>query len=72
MNIGTNPTFNEDKQSIEVHFFETDKNLYDTTLKIDILHRLRNEQKFEDVKHLVSQLNLDKENSQNFIKKYDK
>lgn len=72
MNIGTNPTFNEDKQSIEVHFFETDKNLYDTTLKIDILHRLRDETKFEDIKQLVSQLNLDKENSQTFIKKYDK
>ncbi len=67
MNIGTNPTFNEKKQSIEVHFFNIEEDLYNTSLKINILHRLRNEQKFESVKELTNQLNLDKKHAQEFI-----
>ncbi|WP_442969079.1 bifunctional riboflavin kinase/FAD synthetase [Psychroserpens sp.] len=70
MNIGTNPTFNEKKQSIEVHFFDMDKNLYDNMLKIEILKRLRDEVKFESVKHLTVQLYLDKKNSLAFIQKH--
>ncbi|OUR93966.1 riboflavin biosynthesis protein RibF [Flavobacteriales bacterium 34_180_T64] len=67
MNIGTNPTFNETKQSIEIHFFETDKDLYHETLKIEILHRLRDEQKFDSVEILQSQLKKDRFNALEFI-----
>lgn len=67
MNIGTNPTFNESEQSIEVHFFDLDKNLYDSTLKIEVLHRLRDEQKFASVSELKSQLNIDQQNSKIFL-----
>lgn len=69
MNIGTNPTFNEKKQSIEVHFFDLDQNLYDQRLKIEVLYRLRNEQKFESVSQLKSQLNIDKQQSKSYIQK---
>ncbi|MCK8480944.1 bifunctional riboflavin kinase/FAD synthetase [Psychroserpens algicola] len=68
MNIGTNPTFNETKRSIEVHFFNFDKDLYNAVLKIEILHRLRDEQKFESVKQLQSQLENDKINALTYIK----
>ena len=67
MNIGTNPTFENKKQSIEVHFFNLDKQLYGSKLKIELLKRLRDEQKFESVEHLVNQLNIDKENSIAFL-----
>ena len=60
MNIGTNPTFNETKQSIEVHFFGIDEDLYNLTLKIEVLDRLRSEQKFESVEQLQAQLENDK------------
>ncbi|MDG5490836.1 bifunctional riboflavin kinase/FAD synthetase [Psychroserpens sp. SPM9] len=69
MNIGTNPTFNEKKQSIEVHFFDMDKNLYDRQLKIEIISRLRDEEKFESVEQLTAQLHLDKENALAYIQK---
>jgi len=71
MNIGTNPTFENDKQSIEVHFFDLNKNLYDTALKIDILHRLRDEHKFESVALLQSQLENDKLNALDSIQQHD-
>ena len=68
MNIGTNPTFNENKQSIEVHFFDFDGNLYGSNLQIDILHRLRDERKFDSVKALQSQLKTDREDAFEYIK----
>jgi len=71
MNIGTNPTFNEKKQSIEVNFFDIDTNLYDEILKIEILHRLRDEHKFESIKLLQAQLKVDKTNAFEFIRTYN-
>ncbi len=68
MNIGTNPTVNTDKnQSIEVHFFEFDQNLYDQKLVIKIHHRLRDEQKFSSLDALTDQLRIDKVDAKTFI-----
>lgn len=71
MNIGINPTVNGTKQSIEVHFFNIDKNLYDETLKVNILNRLRDEHKFESVVLLQEQLKLDQEHALKFISNYE-
>lgn len=71
MNIGTNPTVNGTEQSIEVHFFNLDKDLYGKTLKVDILSRLRDEHKFESVALLQEQLNLDRTNALNFVSNHE-
>jgi riboflavin kinase/FMN adenylyltransferase len=63
MNIGFNPTVAGTEKSIEVHFFEFDKDLYDTLIQIDILERLREEHKFVSVEALKSQLHKDKATS---------
>jgi riboflavin kinase/FMN adenylyltransferase len=70
MNIGSNPTFNGDKQSIEVHFFDINQNLYDAILKVEILHRLRDEHKFESVDLLKAQLQNDRIQALKSIEKY--
>jgi len=69
MNIGTNPTVNGTKQSIEVHFFNFNQNLYNKKLKIELLERLRDEQKFDSLEYLQSQLKIDKENALKLIEK---
>lgn len=69
MNIGSNPTFKGNKQSIEVHFFDIDQNLYNVTLKVEILDRLRDERKFESVNLLKAQLEKDRIYALNFIEK---
>lgn len=69
MNIGINPTVGGKLQKVEVHFFDLDQNLYGKVLKIDILQRLRNEQKFESIAQLTNQLHRDKTASRNFIDK---
>jgi len=60
MNIGLNPTVNGDSQSIEIHFFDFDDDLYDKKIQIQILSRIRDEQKFENIDLLAEQLIKDK------------
>ncbi|TXE12812.1 bifunctional riboflavin kinase/FAD synthetase [Seonamhaeicola algicola] len=67
MNIGTNPTVNGSKETIEVHFFNFNKDIYNTAIKIELLKRLRDEQKFESVEALKAQLNKDKKIAQDYI-----
>ena len=69
MNIGTNPTVNGTIQSIEVHFFNMNQDLYNKKLKIELLERLRDEQKFDSLEYLQSQLKMDKENALKLIEK---
>lgn len=63
MNIGTNPTVDGTKQSIEIHFFDFNGDLYNKKVKIELLGRLRDESKFDSLESLKSQLKIDKENA---------
>lgn len=69
MNIGTNPTVNGKEETIEVHFFDLNETLYGNQLTIEILHRLRDERKFESVNALKTQLEKDKQNALELINK---
>ena len=68
MNIGTNPTVDGTSQSIEVHFFDFNQNLYGIKLKIEFLKRLRDERKFDSLEALQSQLKIDENEALQFIK----
>ncbi|MGV6845931.1 MAG: bifunctional riboflavin kinase/FAD synthetase [Lutibacter sp.] len=67
MNIGYRPTLKGQYQTIEIHFFNLNKNLYDQFLQIEILSFLRDEMKFESVQNLRKQLHKDKNNALNYI-----
>lgn len=67
MNIGTNPTVNGKHQTIEVHFFDFDQDIYNKKIEIQLLERLRDEQKFNSVESLKAQLFIDKKRSLDFI-----
>ena len=71
MNIGTNPTVDGKSQSIEVHFFDFSKDIYGVQIEIEILERLRDEQKFESLEALKSQLSKDLINSKQYLKEND-
>lgn len=60
MNIGFNPTVSGKEKSIEIHFFDLEKDLYDQKLQIDIIARIRDEHKFDSVDSLKVQLQKDK------------
>lgn len=68
MNIGNNPTLGENEQSIEVHFFELNEDIYNENLQISILEHIREEHKFNSITELQVQLEKDKTFSLDFIK----
>lgn len=64
LNIGKNPTIDESEQEkIEVNLFDFDGNLYQKTIKVEFIERLRDEVKFDSLDALKNQLRLDKANS---------
>ena len=67
MNIGYRPTVDGKHQTIEVHFFDFNQDLYDQKLTIELLYFLREEQKFKSVEDLIVQLKKDKESSLQFL-----
>jgi len=68
LNIGTNPTVSSaNTLSIEVFFFNFNKNLYDTELHIQLLDRIRDEIKFTDLEALKTQLERDQQTAQTKI-----
>ena len=67
LNIGVRPTVNGVDETIEVHFFDWDKDLYGRTLEIEFLDFLREEQRFESVSALKAQLSQDKIKSYSLI-----
>ena len=67
MNIGYRPTVSGENQTIEIHFFDFKKDLYKSTLQIEVLSFLRDEQKFDSVESLKNQLHKDKEKAQEVI-----
>jgi riboflavin kinase / FMN adenylyltransferase len=69
LNIGYRPTLGEEKpkRTIEAHLFDFDGNLYDTTIMVNFVARLRNEQKFNGLDALKAQLKLDMDNARNIL-----
>jgi riboflavin kinase/FMN adenylyltransferase len=70
MNIGMNPTVNGNKRTIEVHFFDFQEDIYGQRLRIDLLHRIRDEEKFESIDALKLQLANDRETALDYISKH--
>lgn len=60
LNIGTNPTFNNNELSIEVHIFDFNQDIYSEIITIEFCKRIRNEKKFNTVDELKQQLSMDK------------
>ncbi|MEO6178001.1 MAG: bifunctional riboflavin kinase/FAD synthetase [Flavobacterium circumlabens] len=67
MNIGFNPTVNGERQTIEVHLFDFDADIYGHKIEVSLLNYLREEQKFGSVELLKEQLNQDKKTAMAFI-----
>jgi riboflavin kinase/FMN adenylyltransferase len=44
---------------VEVHLLDWDGDLYGQTLRLSVLHRIRDERRFPDAEALVTQMRLD-------------
>jgi riboflavin kinase / FMN adenylyltransferase len=62
ISIGTRPTFHAGTDVLaEVHLLDFDGDLYGVLLGVELVARLRDERRFEDVEALVAQMELDAE-----------
>ncbi|MGB5355641.1 MAG: bifunctional riboflavin kinase/FAD synthetase [Eudoraea sp.] len=68
MNIGFNPTVDGSKKSIEVHYFDFEGDLYNQTVQVNLLERIRDEHKFNSLEELKNQLQKDRATSISLIK----
>ncbi len=59
--VGTNPTVNGEKITIETYILNFDRIIYDKELKLIFLERIRDEKKFNSIEELVERLKKDKD-----------
>ena len=59
-NIGTRPTFGEgDRLHVETHLLDASRDLYDASVRLSFVQRLRDERAFPDVDALRAQIDAD-------------
>ena len=68
MNIGNRPTVDGTSLSIEVHLLDFDATLYGFEISVYLLDFIRDEQKFENLEALTSQIEDDKKKAIQFLK----
>ena len=59
VNFGTRPTFNKEKPIVEAYLFDFDNNIYDKNIELFFYKQIRQEKKFNGIKELLNQINLD-------------
>ena len=70
MNVGKRPTVAGKETQIETYFFDFKGDLYGKRLRIDLLEKIRDEQKFDSLDTLKNQLDADQNSCQNLIPNY--
>lgn len=71
MNIGSRPTFNGKEQTIEVNIFGYSGNIYSRMLQVQVLKRIRKEQRFASTDELKAQLERDKKECMKVLEQYN-
>jgi len=67
MNIGYRPTIDGKHQTIEVHLLDFNADLYGENIQVQLVYRLRDEQKFVSVDELFAQIKRDESNARKLI-----
>ena len=67
-NVGVNPTFGQNKRTIEAHIFDFAADIYGQRLRVGFIARLRGERKFPSVQDLVNQIQEDTERARALLK----
>jgi riboflavin kinase/FMN adenylyltransferase len=69
VNIGTNPTFTPDKQTlnVEAYLLDFDQEIYNETVTLEFGHRLRDELRYDSVEALIEQIGRDVEQTRRIL-----
>jgi len=67
-NIGSNPTFKDTKSiHIETNLFDFNTDIYGENLRIEFLHKIRDEKKFTTVNDLIDQIKRDVDSAKKLL-----
>lgn len=72
MSIGTNPTVGGKRRTIETYFLDINKDLYDKKIEIELLSKIREEEKFESLEALQLAIKKDEAFARKLISNYVK
>ena len=66
-NIGYSPTFDDHQYSVEVYILNFNENIYGQKIRVNFVHRIRDEKKFSGVKELSEQIEKDVVEADNLL-----
>lgn len=67
--LGVRPTVHKNGRAVlEIHLLDFKQDIYGRHLHVEFLHKLRNEEKYPDLKSLTQQIALDVENTRKWFK----
>ncbi len=69
VSIGIRPTFDEQKRWVEAYLLDVDLDLYDQRLTLELIARLRDEQRFTSIDALKAQMALDVRRTRQILQK---
>ena len=66
--LGTRPTVHANgRQTLEVHLFNFNQDIYRRHLRVEFLHKVRDEAKFPDLDTLIAQIDLDAQQARKLL-----
>jgi riboflavin kinase/FMN adenylyltransferase len=68
-NIGFSPTFGDRMFTIEVHILDFDHDIYGTRIRVNMVQRLRDEKKFNNIHELSEQIKQDIKTAKDILNK---
>lgn len=71
-NVGRRPTVNGTRDQLEVHLFDFNRDIYGCHVKVDFLHHLRPEWRFESLDALRSQIHQDIRHAQAYFAQHSR
>ena len=69
VSVGVRPTFHDDgRVLVEAYLLDWDGDLYGTSLDVELVHRLREERRFDSVDELVAQMRRDEDEARSLAR----
>jgi riboflavin kinase/FMN adenylyltransferase len=70
LSLGSRPTFHKDGEVIpEFYIFDFDKDIYDEVMQVNMVEKIRNEEKFNAVDELIIRMKKDEETGRKILSK---
>jgi riboflavin kinase/FMN adenylyltransferase len=70
LSLGSRPTFHEDGKIIpEFYIFDFDKDIYEEVMQVNMIEKIRDEEKFNSVDELISRMKKDEEIGRKILSK---